>query len=1577
MDYSKLKVPELKVLCRKRGMKGCSGLSKPDLIKILKASDDPLKLEIEGKVEPSMEEYDIGVGYWLKDIPYIFEAGKTPEESRRTYFNISRESLAEIFSDELGSRCEMVEKYFWVETFVGSKGQLFVNGRAMYFIDQEYIPSLENSVLTVQPNLPLDQHTPLTRELYPFYDIEFDLSSIICSRTGNTQGWPNILELIKNCPTTSSCDPCTVIGRKIARSLIRIASVRIFSDPTQSIMELPVNSIDAYRPDRKIGKFGMGFFSIFYWLVGHPKRSLTIESFYRDQEGRYGAYKAIIYENEAGVLAFRLQPVPYSEVTQTGVRIAIDASQDKFDYETVMGMERQIEKLRLVDGVSIYGKIFANQKYLTLWSSSKTATGKDVFCILDPSKIVIEDRAIGIPLELLLGALFVPSISTKTIALSTSIVEVVVSSYRSRILDSTFQTSFEIAVGGIIILKFQNDKTNWPKTFLLDLPINTRLPVSRDDIILAGDTPRIVEQELLSLLNQSADQLGDVSDLQDLITQYIKQTASLENKNLFESILQTFYKQNVGKLVPQGYDFYAFVPGKYVASKKYDVLEVQRSLEKNVKLDPRLQVWYGMSVIPVIDSAMNGKQISSGGLPNYLFIAKSYLESLGAFSDSPSSWIDTITNSYVDTKLYPKNVEFEKDAFETFDKEYNISVLITNNDHKLLLYSLFFKLKALEASFVLGDMSPLIIGILDYYRYDPAGFHHVVLALLAKLGKLKGNQTYGGSKYTMGFDTEIHQPYQVSPMFRTKKWKDYCVQFYLCKIESIKEHGNCIVSLTNVNSVAYMFLIIETWPPGGRKYIELCYAKSATYMEFFTLIVGFGIVFNRDTVTLPIGIEIYIEEALKTIRADNTATIKDVALHLELWGRHQYNNPSMLYFSYMIDYQRFAKNWEKSSKHTSNIPTENISKHMGDRDTSDPKVTSTILLNDLIGKLFVYPVPKEGNLFPFLKEISEKPKIELPLQITEIAVNEGTTKSFIPAVLTELVQNSIDAIRTSKTKPDTVWINVTKLHDDSNKTTHILLSILDLVGMNEDAFLHVGIPFLSTKTPSEIVTGEMGSGFFNAYRESDMVTIGSTKNGTLRKSIDVPIRNESGRVTDIKKKYLTGASVAGYNSTIISIRIPVADEYDYIKKLTEIESYTKNVIALALHASISYQNINVTVQKELVFSYGGFSVYRTPDDSASPSYITTKGIPFAPLETLFDRFFGDQYKNLYLNTNLIVDLPGGYTPSQSRSKIRIDPEVEKNLETVALYCAFYAALHKTNTGFLSIVDHMLSTGSAAQLYFSAYFMKSPDKIRDASPYAKYVKFMGKPALYELINTCITQMRDERYEKVEPKIKRVLNGYDTGFPVINKEMKDITIKWLIPKNQTGIAKPAKQAKSKSSSLSKIQTGAETPIKRDPLELLVEKWIRAFWITARKAKVNGFERDVPRVVVGVSEELSHISGRYLQEKHMILINATTWTREDAQLIRSTLEKKDLAIINRDLKKCTVWQKFFAYSFPATTIPHEIEHARRNANHDSSGGHDSLNNISLFPGDPPSTRTFDEGVNAIYQYVLANGMYREFFA
>src|SRR4029078_13674110 len=81
----------------------------------------------------------------------------------------------------------------------------------------------------------------------------------------------------------------------------------------------------------------------------------------------------------------------------------------------------------------------------------------------------------------------------------------------------------------------------------------------------------------------------------------------------------------------------------------------------------------------------------------------------------------------------------------------------------------------------------------------------------------------------------------------------------------------------------------------------------------------------------------------------------------------------------------------------------------------------------------------------------------------------------------------------------------------------LTLQIHDPVGIPSAGLLAISIPFLSTKTTSEIVTGEMGSGFFNVYRESSLVRIDTIKNGSHVIIEDIPIKR-GGRVIDVSRR---------------------------------------------------------------------------------------------------------------------------------------------------------------------------------------------------------------------------------------------------------------------------------------------------------------------------------------------------------------------------------------------------------------------------------------------------------------------------
>ena len=162
---------------------------------------------------------------------------------------------------------------------------------------------------------------------------------------------------------------CTQQGRKLANSLIRVASTRIFSNPSQSIIELVVNSIDSYNKGQKsIGRFGMGFFSIFYWVFMNPNTELIIQS--KTAEGVEEEYchkitniNGELYDSESTIY----QPIPY----QSGTRITLT----NFNEDQIEEFYEQLqEKLRYI----MHGEIRINSSELYLPDKTIIPNRQDV-----------------------------------------------------------------------------------------------------------------------------------------------------------------------------------------------------------------------------------------------------------------------------------------------------------------------------------------------------------------------------------------------------------------------------------------------------------------------------------------------------------------------------------------------------------------------------------------------------------------------------------------------------------------------------------------------------------------------------------------------------------------------------------------------------------------------------------------------------------------------------------------------------------------------------------------------------------------------------------------------------------------------------------------------------------------------------------------------------------------------------------------------------------------------------------------------------------------------------------------------
>lgn len=1555
-----------------------------------------------------MDGIDVLAGFWIRNIPYIFENNGDIEKSVRKYL-VTFPEFDKLKKDPIN--CSWVANYFRTNTSqlrtilsiaTSNPPNAFQNGRVYYFTSEN-----ENKDKKFDVIVPVldDYHTELSDALALYNGKEFDLSSLICTQMsmGTVQlAWPDVFNLMKNCPPVSECDPCTKVGTKIAKSLIKIAALRIFADPEQSIMELPVNSLDSYNPDRKIGKFGMGFFSILYWLVGHPKRSMIIHSFYKTND-KYVTYQVVIKEiNES--LSFALTVYPGSKIFTTGFRIYIDASKDRFHPDVVKKFQEQLSKLDYSSGATIYkseksDRDFRNAKIIN------NGTKKKIFCAITSEFLLNEDFATGVPLEILLGNLFVPSISTKTIQMSSTSFLFV---NNSRFIQNTGGRNLLFLIGGIAVISitFSICKVD---TYIIDLPSTTRLPVSRDDFILNEETEEILLKSI-EMVFEDTKKIKDVSCFQTLLEKYIEFTPSSENKRVIRQALNNFFLKHKGQLIPSQYKtLYEKIDANFILSKSYDISSIENWLDNNTK--PNRNIWYGTKMLIVKDKFLN---TSNGGLVSYLFVGENYKNSLG------SNWISTITSSVFGRKLYPVESSYglkEYAKYEKLIKEKSPVLIIKNEAIRNYYFTVLNKLESLEDRFiimknVLDDLADHLLSI--FVEIPEQLFLNILTELMAKFSSFKGNQTYGGGKYHLNymhgrFDSEMYIDPKKAFTYPEDREKmvSYTVDHIIFSIKAIEEKQQTnLVTLTQncPYSVFTRYRQNET-----RKIVcDELMKQSINFVEFQFVIGGAAISFSKSLVNIPNEItRQIITHFVNKIRFKQT-NASDVIQLYEILENKIPENASQIFISLAKD-RAESKEWINTATGMSNIPRGNFN-----FPGSDLKVN----LSSMTRTLFKTNLP-EGDLEKerkFYSDVASSNASKLDLQIIEIAVNEGTVKPFIEATMIELVQNSIDAIREMKPKNSNIDINILQT-DDS-----VILDFIDRVGMTKEAFVYVGIPFLSTKTPSELVTGEMGSGFFNAYRESDLLKIDTVRDGVNRISVDTPVRDNKGRVVDIIKS-VSILQTSLDNQTKISIQIPIKNESHYASIVSRVFYTATNVLGLALSENIRFNGKNIYVKRNLVAKFGHFELYTTnPLDIKHESFLLTKGVPFAPLVEYFKDIITSKVSDV-IDRNIILNIThGGYTPVQTRTRINLAPEVEKDFKKAAIYAVFVSMLREVSSGYrFYALDHINSSVDPRQLRFTIYDIEKILSYADESYYLKFTKFYDQPSIAELINKCIDLGKDKMLD-YNLRTQFIKEQYKSPYLLINDQVVNIINRWFQPKNimktpgkankviktkATGKRSPGgykkltipdlkdllrerklKLSGKKDELISRLVENDTTKNKEsdestegddipDPeMTNVINTWVKIFWQEAISLKIKGYNGPSPVCKVVYSEKDQGVRGYFAPEAKTIIINNFTWAKKDRKQILSVLKMKNIEdFVSGVLKTNKAWENFFSYSFPASTIVHELEHARRGNSHESDGGgHDGINYL-LFPGDHIYTRSFNECANVVFEKILATGFYEKF--
>jgi len=276
------------------------------------------------------------------------------------------------------------------------------------------------------------------------------LSNIICSKLQNKSLHENY---------------CGNISTIISRNLIYTCSKNIFSNKYQCILEPIVNSIDAYNnlSNNNVGKFGLGFFSLFSLLLDNPKNIMCLESYHKSC-----SWKVIINKH---INDFNIN---FSDIIKNNNYNGLYIRIQLYNEINVDKYLKEISKLKFISTCSIY----VNNILINNFNSNNI-----IYVNITKHLIIIYDYATGISKDTLFNILLIPGISTKisTKNISKNIYDVSIGEL-TNIVNNNSESNFYILVGEIILYTDTIYHYEHNYDIILQLDKNTQIPSSRDDV---------------------------------------------------------------------------------------------------------------------------------------------------------------------------------------------------------------------------------------------------------------------------------------------------------------------------------------------------------------------------------------------------------------------------------------------------------------------------------------------------------------------------------------------------------------------------------------------------------------------------------------------------------------------------------------------------------------------------------------------------------------------------------------------------------------------------------------------------------------------------------------------------------------------------------------------------------------------------------------------------------------------------------------------------------------------------------------------------------------------------------------
>lgn len=1076
-------------------------------------------------------------------------------------------------------------------------------------------------------------------------------------------------------------EKCNPYGLKISNSLIRVAASRIFSEPEQSVMELVANSIDAYNSMKgiqPIGKFGMGFFSMLYWLAdsddGNFKRTMEIVSIYKDTTIK--SYTASLKWSENG-LVFKISRSTPPENVSTFTLIRLNSNGYDFTEEQLSKMNKELRKFFDVTSV----KIEVNS-WLINYSDSEDI----VFVSLKPDSLSFEDYATGISEKTLFNSLLIPSSSSKERSLEKN------KPSNPKIRNYVIP-SFHIIVNSVSIV---NIVLNIPgyKKYIIYLPNNSSLPVSRDDIIYHKKEVKNFKKQILKLVKNILETDRNLIPLFELLEYYVNKNNQFKLFEVFNKIKNKVLNMDL-ILIPNdpflislldflGIKNYAFYP-------YYDKFKINEQLYDQLIKISRKDIFKLRNVI-----SFKMKILMNNFLPSFLFVNADL---------NNSNDISKLINNSDETLLIPCNEKINIEEIKP-DNLY-ISKEVENN-YLILKMTFFKKFQNINFEDKFNILRELTSKFIKYSNNSDKELKDFLVFFNSKISNIKFNYTYGVSRNVYVFKPlSFHRNYMDnnSIYVQGEEISNYInKRILLYSLDVLLEnHSGTHFWFPDCSSLSVPldFSIVNDID-SIKKVLEKCITNEEFLIFSYVLVGVLNYLFYVPSKNIQ-GVFMFILSEIR--RKYTNQTLADViSKHINnlIGGTESFNNITSKDLLMSATQYIYSMNSGKIIKLPNIKPKYKF---------SSKSLLKYIYGNNISNETFFKDLSKDYLTFQ---------EDQVKLQIIEIAVNEGTTKPFSQAVITELLQNSIDALNGSS---GTIQVN----------TSSNTISVKDSVGISSlEVLITLLIPFLSSKDPnSPTVTGEMGTGFFNVFRQPYVEKVYILTN--IAKIECIPLV-ENNNVHDIEYNIEINASKVNETEVIIILRNNMPDIINDInlfvnnktgfhlqenlKKDELLEIATNSgykvtqkttikelkTIVYKNNVKIKLNSIEVTKKYIKIYNTELGEIFYSKRDF--PSFLQTNGMAFSDL----DIFLGDyekvfkQFKTVVKNSVIVNLFKSSYVPNQSRNKIKVHDKLQM---TKFLNRGFYfLCLFIYSNGYAKIPDDFIrfttSTANISQLRIASY-----------------------------------------------------------------------------------------------------------------------------------------------------------------------------------------------------------------------------------------------------------------------------------